>query len=207
MNATFKLRISTPMEPEEVTTKSWLVVPSLIPDSLTRWLTRLDLRLSTFPLDKSLLFLTLLKSINLKVTNSLSLLDKSMVLVLPEIGLLSKPIRIIVLIECFLTFLCYLLSRGPYLQGIKAVVAQSYERIHRSNLVGMGILPTEFLNGQNADSLGLNGTETFNIDLRGGNLKVNEVLNVTTSNGKSFQVKIRLDTDVEIAYYQNGGIL
>lgn len=98
-------------------------------------------------------------------------------------------------------------AKGPYLQGIKAVVAQSYERIHRSNLVGMGILPTEFLQGQNADSLGLTGHETFNIDLKNGNLKVNEVLTITTNTGKSFQVKTRLDTDVEIAYFQNGGIL
>lgn len=77
-------------------------------------------------------------------------------------------------------------AKGPYLQGIKAVVAQSYERIHRSNLVGMGILPTEFLQGQNADSLGLTGHETFNIDLKNGNLKVNEVLTITTNTGKSF---------------------
>lgn len=77
-------------------------------------------------------------------------------------------------------------AKGPYLQGIKAVVAQSYERIHRSNLVGMGILPTEFLQGQNADSLGLTGHETFNIDLKSGNLKVNEVLTITTNTGKSF---------------------
>lgn len=77
-------------------------------------------------------------------------------------------------------------AKGPYLQGIKAVVAQSYERIHRSNLVGMGILPTEFLQGQNADSLGLTGHETFNIDLKIGNLKVNEVLTITTNTGKSF---------------------
>ncbi|EGR29895.1 hypothetical protein IMG5_146680 [Ichthyophthirius multifiliis] len=98
-------------------------------------------------------------------------------------------------------------AKGPYLQGIKAVIAQSYERIHRSNLVGMGILPCEFLNCQNADSLGLTGKEKFSIDLKNGNLKVNEVLNVITDNGKTFQVKARLDTDVEVAYYQNGGIL
>lgn len=71
----------------------------------------------------------------------------------------------------------------------------------------MGILPTEFVNGENADSLGLNGKETFSLNLKEGNLKVNEVIQVTTSTGKSFNVKIRLDTDVEIAYYQNGGIL
>ncbi len=54
-------------------------------------------------------------------------------------------------------------AKGPYLQGIKAVIAESYERIHRSNLVGMGVLPLQFLPGQNAESLGLTGKETFNI--------------------------------------------
>ena len=53
-------------------------------------------------------------------------------------------------------------AKGPYLQGVKAVIAQSYERIHRSNLLGMGILPLQFEDGQNADSLGLTGQETFN---------------------------------------------
>ena len=63
-------------------------------------------------------------------------------------------------------------AKGPYLQGVKAVIAESYERIHRSNLVGMGILPLQFVKGQNADSLGLKGSETFDINLNGGNLKV-----------------------------------
>lgn len=61
-------------------------------------------------------------------------------------------------------------AKGPFLQGVKAVIAQSYERIHRSNLVGMGILPLQFKKGENADSHGLNGTETFSIDLKGGAL-------------------------------------
>jgi aconitate hydratase len=61
-------------------------------------------------------------------------------------------------------------AKGPFLQGVKAVIAQSYERIHRSNLVGMGILPMQFKAGESADSLGLSGTETFNIDLQGGAL-------------------------------------
>jgi len=63
-------------------------------------------------------------------------------------------------------------AKGPFLQGVKAVIAQSYERIHRSNLVGMGILPMQFKPGDSADSLGLDGTETFTIDLAGGNLSV-----------------------------------
>ena len=113
---------------------------------------------------------------------------------LPETGPPSKQYLI-------LTF------RGPYLQGIKAVIAQSFERIHRSNLVGMGILPLEFLPGENADSLGLNGTEQFNIELRGGDLKVNEDMTVTTKCGKTFKARSRLDTAIEIEYFRNGGIL
>jgi aconitate hydratase len=98
-------------------------------------------------------------------------------------------------------------AKGPYLLGVKAVIAQSFERIHRSNLVGMGILPLEFLPGENAESLGLNGTEQFTIKTNSGNLKVNEVLTVTTSNGKSFKAKSRIDTEIEVEYYKNGGIL
>ena len=98
-------------------------------------------------------------------------------------------------------------AKGPFLQGVKAVIAQSYERIHRSNLVGMGILPMQFKAGEGADSLGLDGTETFNIDLQGGNLKVGQDINVTTNTGKSFTVTCRLDTEPEIEYLKNGGIL
>jgi aconitate hydratase len=98
-------------------------------------------------------------------------------------------------------------AKGPYLQGIKAVIAQSFERIHRSNLVGMGILPLEFVNGENADSLGLNGTERFSIKLNGGDLKVNELVTVTTNTGKTFKAKSRIDTEIEVEYFKNGGIL
>lgn len=98
-------------------------------------------------------------------------------------------------------------AKGPYLQGIKAVIAESFERIHRSNLVGMGILPLEFTDGANADSLKLTGKEKFNIPLKGGNLKVNEIMTVTTDSGKSFKVRSRIDTDVEVEYFRNGGIL
>lgn len=98
-------------------------------------------------------------------------------------------------------------AKGPYLQGIKAVIAESYERIHRSNLVGMGVLPLQFLTGQNADSLGLTGKETFSIELNGGNLKVGQELDVTTGEGKKFKVKVRIDTEPELGYFKNGGIL
>jgi aconitate hydratase len=98
-------------------------------------------------------------------------------------------------------------AKGPYLQGVKAVVAESFERIHRSNLVGMGILPLTFQEGQNADSLGLSGKERFNISLNGGDMKVGQTVTVTTDNGMSFDTICRLDTPVEIDYFKHGGIL
>ena len=98
-------------------------------------------------------------------------------------------------------------AKGPYLQGVNAVIAQSYERIHRSNLVGMGILPLQFKAGESADTHGLDGTETFSIDMQGGSLDVNQDVTVTTSTGKSFKTTCRLDTDPEVAFFKNGGIL
>lgn len=71
----------------------------------------------------------------------------------------------------------------------------------------MGILPCEFNNGQSATSLGLTGHETFSIELKAGNLQVNQQITVQTSQDVSFQVKCRLDTDVEVEYFKNGGIL
>jgi len=98
-------------------------------------------------------------------------------------------------------------AKGPYLQGVKVVVAATYERIHRSNLVGMGILPLQFKEGQNADSLGLTGFEKFSIKLNGGKLTVGQDLEVVADNGVTFTTTVRLDTDPEISYFQNGGIL
>lgn len=98
-------------------------------------------------------------------------------------------------------------AKGPFLQGVNAVVAESYERIHRSNLVGMGILPLQFKDGESADTHGLDGSETFSIDMQGGNLNVNQDVVVVTSTGKSITTTCRLDTDPEVAFYQNGGIL
>jgi aconitate hydratase len=98
-------------------------------------------------------------------------------------------------------------AKGPYLQGVKAVIAQSYERIHRSNLLGMGIIPLQFLDGEGSESLGLTGKETFTFDFGGDNLSVGQEVTVTASSGKSFKTKCRLDTDPEVAYFMNGGIL
>ena len=103
-------------------------------------------------------------------------------------------------------------AKGTALLGVKAVIAESYERIHRSNLVGMGVLPLQFIDGQNIESLGLDGSESFSIS---GIEKLNEnsipqTLEVTAQgkNGeKKFQVKLRIDTPGEADYYRNGGIL
>lgn len=101
-------------------------------------------------------------------------------------------------------------AKGTYLLGVKAVIAQSFERIHRSNLVGMGVLPLQFMEGENADVLGLTGEEKYTIHGLDNNLKPQQVLKVDAElNGKTthFNVLVRLDTDVEVDYYRNGGIL
>jgi len=100
-------------------------------------------------------------------------------------------------------------AKGPYLQGVRAVIAKSFERIHRSNLVGMGILPLVFAEGQDADSLGLTGKEQFTIDVKGDELKVGQEFTIQVKGGKvdSFKVHSRLNTPVEVEYFKNGGIL
>jgi aconitate hydratase len=96
------------------------------------------------------------------------------------------------------------------LLGAKAVIAESFERIHRSNLIGMGVLPLQFKEGQNAASLGLTGKETYEIiGLNGGAAKVVTVV-ATPDNGGTpikFEVRVRIDTPKEREYYQHGGIL
>jgi len=98
-------------------------------------------------------------------------------------------------------------AKGPFMQGVKAVIAKSFERIHRSNLVGMGIIPLVFKEGEDAETLGLNGKEQFSIDLTSKPLVVGCELTVKTKCGKEFKVDSRLDTNVELKYYANGGIL
>jgi len=97
-------------------------------------------------------------------------------------------------------------AKGPYLQGVKAVIAESFERIHRSNLVGMGIVPLTFKPGQNAVSLGLKGDERFNIDIASEPTPQEEVT-VKVSTGSSFTAILRLDTKAEVAYWKSGGLL
>jgi aconitate hydratase len=102
-------------------------------------------------------------------------------------------------------------AKGTFLLGIKAVIAESYERIHRSNLVGMGVLPLEYLKGENAESLELTGREKFTIKGIAQELKPNKLLEVSAEDEygkiKYFKVIARLDSGIEIAYYKNGGIL
>ncbi len=102
-------------------------------------------------------------------------------------------------------------AKGTFLLGIKAVIAESFERIHRSNLVGMGVAPLVFINGQNAGSLSLDGTETYSITGLENDLVPHKILDVKAvhPSGKvtDFQVEARLDSDIEIEYYKNEGIL
>ena len=97
-------------------------------------------------------------------------------------------------------------AKGPNLLGIKVVIAESYERIHRSNLVGMGIVPLCFKDGESAASLGLKGDEKFSFDFS-GEIKPGQDVNVTVSTGATFTAVLRFDTPAEITYYNNGGIL
>jgi len=102
-------------------------------------------------------------------------------------------------------------AKGPALLGVKAAIAVSFERIHRANLVGMGILPLQFKPGENAETLGLTGRETFDILGIASDIKPRQELTViaTDEQGKrlGFQVIARLDTPVDVDYYKNGGIL
>ncbi len=102
-------------------------------------------------------------------------------------------------------------AKGTFLLGIKAVLAESYERIHRSNLVGMGVLPLQFMDGENAATLKLTGREHFNIQGISEGIIPMKVLDISAGdeqgNTKNFRVTARLDSEIEIAYYENGGIL
>lgn len=102
-------------------------------------------------------------------------------------------------------------AKGTFLLGVKAVIAESFERIHRSNLVGMGVMPLQFQEGQSWSSLGLNGRETYDITGLSNDVKPGEELtvNVTREDGTQFHFTViaRLDSMVDVDYYHNGGIL
>ena len=100
-------------------------------------------------------------------------------------------------------------AKGTNLLGVRAVIAESFERIHRSNLIGMGVLPLQFPEGESIDSLGLTGEETFDVgDLQNG--EANEVEVTAHRDGGddlTFEATVRIDTPNEVSYFQNGGIL
>ncbi|MFP3853365.1 MAG: aconitate hydratase AcnA [Anaerolineales bacterium] len=102
-------------------------------------------------------------------------------------------------------------AKGTILLGVRAVIAKSYERIHRSNLVGMGVLPLQFMEGEGADELGLDGSEVISIHGLEGGFDPGDKVKVTAQheNGETteFDALIRIDTPIEVDYYQNGGIL
>lgn len=102
-------------------------------------------------------------------------------------------------------------AKGTLLLGVKAVIAESFERIHRSNLVGMGVLPLQFLDGQNAETLGLDGTETYDILGLSNDLQPQSRVRVVATQADGAQIAFdtlcRIDTALEVTYYRNGGIL
>jgi aconitate hydratase len=102
-------------------------------------------------------------------------------------------------------------AKGPSLLGVRAVIAESFERIHRSNLVGMGVLPLQYLGGQNAETLGLTGAETFAITGISGGLEPRQRVEVTATaddgTATRFHAIVRIDAPAELEYYRNGGIL
>ena len=101
-------------------------------------------------------------------------------------------------------------AKGTILLGVRAVIAESFERIHRSNLIGMGVLPLEYKEGQNAESLGLDGTERFSIPVD-NSVKPGQKIFVRAKKKDGsiveFNTKCRLDTPIEVEYFRNGGIL
>ena len=100
-------------------------------------------------------------------------------------------------------------AKGTFLLGVRAVIAESFERIHRSNLIGMGVLPLQFLPGESIDSLGLNGYETFGIAHLDEIISANKLGDsvTVTADDHSFEVTVRIDTPKELDYYRHGGIL
>jgi aconitate hydratase len=99
-------------------------------------------------------------------------------------------------------------AKGTLLLGVRAVIAESFERIHRGNLIGMGVLPLEFLDGENSSSIGLSGLENYTIEKlteHGQKLSVRAVSD--DGREKNFSATARIDTPVELEYYRNGGIL
>jgi len=98
-------------------------------------------------------------------------------------------------------------AKGVWMQNVKFVIAVSYERIHRSNLVLFGLIPLEFLPGQNADTLGLTGKEEYELDLTGVHPRATVTVKVTGGSISEFQAILRFDNETELTYFKHGGVL
>ena len=102
-------------------------------------------------------------------------------------------------------------AKGPALLGVRVVIAESFERIHRSNLIGMGIIPCEFMDGENFQTLGLTGYEEYEISDLDGKISPGSKKTVIVRNDQSevkkFEVLLRIDTEIESDYYEHGGLL
>jgi len=101
-------------------------------------------------------------------------------------------------------------AKGTFLLGVKAVVAESYERIHRSNLIGMGVLPLQYLEGESAESHGLTGNEQFDVPDLSDSIRPGDHVTLRATvdgNSKDIEVLARIDTPIEVDYYRHGGIL
>jgi aconitate hydratase len=99
-------------------------------------------------------------------------------------------------------------AKGTLLLGVKAVISESFERIHRANLVGMGVLPLNFVDGQNAAMLGLDGTEVFDIEgLQAHAPEVTVTARKADGTGTTFRAKVRINTAKEWDYFEHGGVL
>jgi aconitate hydratase len=102
-------------------------------------------------------------------------------------------------------------AKGPALLGVRAVIAESFERIHRSNLVGMGVLPLQYVAGESAATLGLDGTETFDVSGIAGGIEPGQLVRVTARRAggedRAFEAVLRIDGDAEVDYERHGGIL
>lgn len=97
-------------------------------------------------------------------------------------------------------------AKGPYLLGVKAILAESYEKMHKNHLVGMGVIPLQFLPGENAEMLGLTGKEQYTIKLP-QDLSPGTTIDLTTSAGKTFKAVAMFENNMEVTFYKHSGIL
>lgn len=97
-------------------------------------------------------------------------------------------------------------AKGPYLLGVKAILAESYEKMHKNHLIGMGVIPLQFLPGETVDKLGLTGKERYTIIIP-KELSPGVTVDITTNTGKAFKAAAKFDNQMEVTFYRQGGIL